>query len=250
MFLLEDRFAVHDDVVSFDGDHLARILVHEILDPGRKHACGQLAAHSLLEGGLRHLHLVGQVEDLENLLVRLVTDGTQQRGDGQLLLTVDVGIHHVVDVRSELYPRTLEGDDTRRIELGAIGVHALSEEHTRRTVQLGYDDTLRTVDDERTAFGHIGNRTEVHVLHDDAEILVLVVRTIELQLGFQRDAVRQTALEALLDRIARRVDIVVDKLQNEVVPGIRDGEILLKHLVQPLVLTIFGRGVHLEKIPE
>jgi len=32
----------------------------------------------------------------------LITDGTQQRSDGQLLFTVDVGIHHVVDVRSEL----------------------------------------------------------------------------------------------------------------------------------------------------
>ncbi len=117
-------------------------------------------------------------------------------------------------------------------------------------MQLGYDDTLRTVDDERSAFGHIGDRPEVHVLNDDAEILVLVVRAIEFQLGFQRNAVRQTALQALFDRIARRVDIVVDKLQNKVVPGIGDGEILLKHLVQPLVFAILGRGVHLEKVPE
>ena len=115
--------------------------------------------------------------------------------------------------------------------------------------RLGYDDTLRTVDDERSAFGHIGDRPEVHVLNDDAEILVLVVRAIEFQLGFQRNAVRQTALQTLFDRIARRVDIVVDKLQNKVVPGIGDGEILLKHLVQPPRFAILGRGVHLEKSP-
>ena len=225
MFLLEDRLAVHDHVVALDRHHLARVLVHEVLDPRREDACGELAAHGLLQGGLRHLHLVREIENLENLLVRLVTYRTQQRGDGQLLLPVDVGVHDVIDVRSELDPRTLEGDDTRRIELGAVGVHALSEEHARRTVQLGYDDTLRTVDDERSAFGHIGDRPEVHVLNDDAEILVLVVRAIEFQLGF-------------------------DKLQNKVVPGIGDGEILLKHLVQPLVFAILGRGVHLEKVPE
>ena len=129
-------------------------------------------------------------------------------------------------------------------------MHALSEEHARRTVQLGYDDTLRTVDDERTAFGHIGNRTEVHILNDDTEIFVLVVRAVKLEFGFQGNAVRQPALQTLLDRVARRVDIVVDELQNEIVPGIRNGEILLKHLIQPLVFTIFGRGVHLEKVPE
>ena len=250
MVLLEDRFAVHDDVVSFDGNHLARILVHEVLDPRREHPRSQLAAYGFLEVGLVDLHLVRQVEDLENLLVRLVTDGTQQRGDGQLLLTVDVGVHHVVDVRSELDPRTFERNDSRRVELGAVGVHALSEEHARRAVQLGYDDTLRAIDDERSTLGHIGNRTEVNVLDDHAEIFVLVVRAVKFQLCFQRDAVRQTALQTLLNRVAGRVDIVVDELQNEVVPGIRDGEIFLKDLVKALVLTVFGRSIHLEKVPE
>ena len=68
--------------------------------------------------------------------------------------------------------------------------------------------THSTVDDERTAFGHIGDRTEVHVLNDNAEIFVFVVRAVELQLGLQRNAVRQTALQALLDRVTGRVDIV------------------------------------------
>ena len=31
---------------------------------------------------------------------------------------------------------------------------------------------------------------------------------------------------------------------------IRDGEIFLEDLVKALVLTVFGRGVHLEKVPE
>ena len=250
VFLLEDRFAVHDDVVALDGDHLARILVDEVLNPRREHARRELAPHGLLEVGLRDLHLVRQVEDLENLLVGLVSDGAQQRRDGQLLLAVDVGIHHVVDVRSELYPRPLEGNDARRIEFCAVGVHALSEENTRRTVQLRNDDALGAVDDERTAFGHVGNRPEIDVLNDDAEILVLVIRTVKLQFCLQRDAVCQAAFEALLDRIARRVDIVVDKLQNEVVPGIRDGEVFLENLVEAFVLAVLGRGVHLEKVPE
>ncbi len=250
MLLFEHRLAVDDDVVALDRNDLARILVHEVLDPSRQHACSELAAHGFLEVGFRNLYLVGQVENLQNLLVGLVTDGAQQRSDGQLLFTIDVSIHHVIDVRSELDPRSLERDDTRGIELGAVGVHALPEEHTRRTVQLRHDDALRTVDDERTPFGHVRNRPEIHVLHDNAEILVLVVRTIKFQLGLQRDAVCQPAFQTLLDRVTRRVDIIIDELQNEIVPGVRDGKILLEHLVQPLVLTILGRSVHLEKIPE
>lgn len=57
-------------------------------------------------------------------------------------------------------------------------MHALSEEHARRAVELRNDDALGTVDDERTTFGHIGNRTEIDILHDHAEIFVLVIGTI------------------------------------------------------------------------
>ena len=117
-------------------------------------------------------------------------------------------------------------------------------------MQLRDDDPLGAVDDERAPLGHIGDRTEIDVLNHHAEILVLVVGAIELEFGLQRHAVRESALEALLDRVAGRVDIIVDKLQDEVVPGIGDGEILLEHLVEPLVLAVLGGGVHLEKIPE
>ena len=250
VLLLEYGLAVHDHVVALDGHHLARILVHEVLDPRREHARRQLAAYGLLERRLRHLHLVRKVEDFENLLVGLVADGAQQGRDRKLFLTVDVGVHHVVDVRGELDPRTLERDDAGRIELRAVCMHALTEEYAGRTVQLRDDHALGTVDDERTALGHVGNRTEINVLHRNAEIFVFVVRAVEFELRFQRHAVREAAFEALFDRIAGRVDIVVDKLQNEVVPGIGNGEILLKHLVQPLVLTILGRRVHLEKVTE
>lgn len=48
MLFLENGLAVYDHVVTLDGNHLARILVHEVLDPGRKDACGEFAANGLL----------------------------------------------------------------------------------------------------------------------------------------------------------------------------------------------------------
>ena len=112
MLFLEHRFSVNDHVVTFDRNHLARILVHEILDPGRKNPGGQLAPDGLLQSGFGHFHFVREIENLEDLLIGFETDGTQQGRNGQLFLTVDVRVHHVVDVGSELDPRSLERDDT------------------------------------------------------------------------------------------------------------------------------------------
>ena len=79
---------------------------------------------------------------------------------------------------------------------------------------------------------------------------MLVVGTVQLQLGLQGHAVRKAALETLLDRVTGRINIVIDELQNEVVPGVGDWKILLKHFVKAFVLAVLGRRVHLEKIAE
>lgn len=86
MLFLEHRFSVNDHVVTFDRNHLARILVHEILDPGRKNPGGQLAADGLLQSGFGHFHFVREIENLEDLLIGFETDGTQQGRNGQLFL--------------------------------------------------------------------------------------------------------------------------------------------------------------------
>ena len=88
-------------------------------------------------------------ENLKNVLIILKTDGSQQSGNRQFLLTVNVSVHDVVDVSGKLNPRTLERDDTGRIKFGTIGMYALTEEYARRTVKLGYNNTFRTVDDEK-----------------------------------------------------------------------------------------------------
>ena len=65
-------------------------------------------SHHLLEVRLVHLHVFRQIKNLENVLVILKSDGSQQSGNRQFLLTVNVRIHDVVDVGGKLNPRTLE----------------------------------------------------------------------------------------------------------------------------------------------
>jgi hypothetical protein len=79
---------------------------------------------------------------------------------------------------------------------------------------------------------------------------MLCICTVELELRLERHTVGQTTLQTLLDRVAWLVDEVINKLQNEVVSGVCNWEILVEHLEQALILAILGCGVKLEKISE
>ena len=158
-------------------------------------------------------------------------DGTQQRRHGQLLLTVNVGIHHVVDVRGKLNPRTLERDDTGRIEHATVGMHALAEEHARRAVQLRHDDALGTIDDKCAVVGHVGNGSQENVLNVRTEVLVVLVGAIQFHPGLERHTVSQSALQALLHGVARRVYEIVQKLKNEAVARVGYREVFCENLV-------------------
>ena len=103
---------VNDNRVTFDRNNLAGVLVDKIFSPGIQNPCGEFASDNLFEGSLRNLDFVGEVENLENVFVALETNSTEQSGNGQLLFAVDVGVHHIVDVGSELDPRSFERNNT------------------------------------------------------------------------------------------------------------------------------------------
>ncbi len=113
-------FAVDYHLGALDCHNLAGVLVVEVLDPCLHHTCRKFAAYGFLEVGLVYLYLFGQSEDLDDVLIALQADGTQESSDRQFLFTVDVGIHHVVDVRGELNPGAAERYDACRVKLGAV----------------------------------------------------------------------------------------------------------------------------------
>ena len=201
-----------------------------------------------VEISLVDLDLLSQIKNLKDITVILIADSTEQSSHRQLLLTVDVSIHHIVNVRSKLNPATLERDDTRRIQLSTIRVYTRTKEDTRRTMQLAHHHTLRTIDDKRTIVRHIRDRTEEHILNDRIKILMLGIRTIQFEFSLQRHTIRKTTLQTLLHRVARRVDIIIQKLKNEVVASVSNREILAKHLIQAIILAQFGRSIQLEEV--
>ena len=250
VLLLQHGVTVEHELVPLDADHLAGVLVHEVLNPGLQHTGGQTAAEHTLHPGLRDLHLLREVEDAQDVTVGFIADGAQQRGDGKLLLPVDVRVHDAVDVGGEFNPAALERNDPRAVQLGSVGVTALAEEYARGAVKLVDDDALRSVDHERAARGHVRNGAEVHVLHDGLEVLVLGVGTVEFEFGLQRNAVGQAPLDALFDAVARGIDEVVEELQHELVARVRDGEVLIEHLEETLALPVLRLGLQLEELAE
>ena len=247
---IENFLAVDDDFVTLDVDNFSCVLIYEILVPGLEDPGCELASDTFLQVCLVDLDFFCKVEDVEDVLVTFVADGAKKGSDRQFLFAVDVGIHDIVDVSCKLDPASFERDDTGRVKFRAVGMEALAEEDTGRTVQLRHDDTLGSVDDECSAGSHVRDSSQEHVLDHRVKIFVFRVCTVEFQLSLKRNAVSQTSVKAFLNRITGRVDEIVDELQHEVVACVRYWKYLLEHLEQTFATTVFCGGVKLEEILE
>jgi hypothetical protein len=117
-------------------------------------------------------------------------------------------------------------------------------------VKLRYHNTLRTIEDERTTLCHVRNEAKVNILYLLAKLLVLAVCAIKLKLRLKRYTIRQTTLQTLLNSVSRLVDVIVNELQNKVVSGVRNREILIEHTEETLILAVLGSSVQLEEISE
>ena len=128
--------ALKDNLITLDRYNLTCILIYEVLIPRLQYTGCKCTAKTSLQVLLVYLNLLSEVEKLKNLLITLIADSTEKCCYRQLLLTVDVSEHDIVDVSCELNPRTLEWNDTCRIEHSTISMGTLTEEHTWRTVKL------------------------------------------------------------------------------------------------------------------
>ena len=96
--------AFHDHLITLDRNNLTSILIYKILIPAFQYTGSQLATYKLLEVSLIDLDLLCQIKDLQDFLIGLKANSTKQCCNRQFLLTIDVSIHHVVDVCCKLDP--------------------------------------------------------------------------------------------------------------------------------------------------
>ncbi len=129
-------------------------------------------------------------------------------------------------------------------------MRALTEEHTGRTVELRHHDALRTVDYKSSLVGHVRNLAEIDVLDFRREVLVVGIGAVQFESCLEGDAVSESSHQTLFNSVTRRVYVIVEELEYEVVASVGNGEVLGKHFVQSLVSALFGRGVELEEVAE
>ena len=110
-------------------------------------------------------------------------------------------------------------------------VKALAEENAGRAVQLGNDNALGTVDNKGTGGGHVRDGTQINVLDNGVKILVVRVCAIKLEFGLEGHTVRKAAFQTLLNGIAGRINIIIQKLQHEIITCVRNREVLAKYFI-------------------
>ena len=81
MLFVEHRLAVNDDLGTFDVHHLTSLIVHEVLIPGFGDGSGEFFSQIFLQVSFGGLDLVSNVENAQDVLVGLITDGAQQSGN-------------------------------------------------------------------------------------------------------------------------------------------------------------------------
>ena len=176
--------------------------------------------------------LVVVTEERTDVLVLGETQSTKQNGDGDLAVAVDLHVEDVVDVRLVFQPRAAIRDHGAGEGELAHLVDVLGKVHARATDDLGDDDALRTVDDERTVVGHLGEVAHVDLLFLDL-VRLLVGQT---NLNAKRHGVVDVALLAFLHRILGVVlDRVIHEVDEQLARVIHDGRDVLEHLAESLV---------------
>src|SRR5688572_17376365 len=74
--------------------------------------------------------------------------------------------------------------------------------------------------------------------------------TVQAKFRFERNAVSQTALNALFDGVARRINKVIEEFEHEVVACIGNRKVLCENFVKAFVLAVLRSCLQLEEILE
>ena len=180
------------------------------------------------------------VEELEDLLVGRVAHRAQEHGDRQLALAVDADVDAALLVDLQLEPRAAGRHQVadEDLLLDVLGLHQVG---ARGADELGDDDALGAVDDERAAVGH-----PREVAHEDRLLADLTGLAVdEADRDGERAGVREVLLATLLERGDRRIEVELAELDGEVAGVVLDRRDVVDRLAQPSAFGIDKPGERL-----
>ncbi|OIQ79544.1 hypothetical protein GALL_387200 [mine drainage metagenome] len=208
----------------------------------------QLELHALL-ADVESVHIV----EVRQYLLRGIAQRLEQDRHRHLAATVDAEIQVILGIEFVIQPGAAVGNDPRRKQelAGRMGLApVMLEEHARAAVQLGDDDALGAVDDERAVLGHQGQLAHVDLLLLDlldGRLGSFAVHDGQAHLDAQRRGKSQAALLTFLDVEWRCAEAVADIIQTRIA-GMADNR---KHgaegRLQAAILTLVLRNMLLQK---
>lgn len=113
----------------------------------------------------REFEFVDAVEFAQDVFVRGVADGTEERGGEEFpaaAAAIEVDVEQVVSIELYFQPGAAVWDDAEAVESFAIEVEGFLEADAWGAVELGDHDSFGAIDDEGTAFGHERKFAHVH----------------------------------------------------------------------------------------
>ena len=157
----------------------------------------------------------------------------------------------MVRVELELEPRAAVRDDADRVEGRAVRVDRALRADAGRAVQLGDDDALGAVDDERAVLAHEGHVAEVDPLADRR--LAVAERELDVERSGIRHALAQRGERIVLRLrrgLLRRIlpEAVLDEVEHVVPVVALDREDALEDALQTDRRALLRRDVLLEEL--
>ena len=185
-------------------------------------------------------------EILLYLLVRLDAERTDEDRHRDLAVLIYPDIEYIVRVGLVLEPRAAVRDDGRRVDDLTRLVDRGFVIYSGGADDLGYDDALRTVDDEGAVVGH-----KREIAHEDRGLLDLAGGLVgQADRDSERSREIGVALLALLLGVLRgRIDGIVDELDDKVARVVGDRRNVVKNFSEPFVEEPLIRlFLHLDEI--
>jgi hypothetical protein len=253
---LEEDFVLaavdHFHRLVAEGDELADDADGEGLVGFRDH---EFAVEDVLE---RHLvaelllvHLVLQLERLDvveigdDVAVGRVAQRAEEGRREELAAAaaaVEVDVKQVVGVELHFQPGSAVGDDAEAVEDLAVEVLRGFEADARRTVELGNDDALCTVDDERAAAGH--HRQFAHV----NALLLGSGLVLELEGHIESGGEALARAEGVERGDFGVLDVVGDEVELDRLVIALDREDFPEHRLEPRIGAFAGGDVLLHEL--
>ena len=162
-----------------DRNHFTGIFIHKVFHPCTEYGqCWRLPKYFCKDFYPLSLHRPYQT--VLGYPYCFKTDWTQQCGNREFFFTVDVSIHHIVDVGCKFHPVHLWKELPLQSKSFFRWGEQTDQRYTRWTVQL--DTTTRSAPlITKVPRGVVRNITEKHILHDGLEIHMFFIITAQAQ---------------------------------------------------------------------